>query len=305
MHSYQVYGLKVRSELNCPELLRASFSIPDIDVRFEPVSEQLQNCIFSCSNFDAGEAAILLRVPRVGRFLIENGRRIRIQPEAGVEQTKLRLFLLGSCLGAILHQRGITPLHASAVSCGAGAIVVCGRSGAGKSTTAAALAARGFGILADDISALSIRHRDVLLAPGYPQMKLWQNSMEYFRLPCRDNERVRPRVAKHAVRLEKDFEIDAKPVRAIFWLNKHGNGAAAVRELKGCACFQAIRKNIYRKRYNVPARKQRYFHQCRRLAERARVFELTRPECGNSIEAVADLVETLSLPRTVRELEYT
>ena len=291
MHSHRAFGLNLHSELHCPELSQAFFSAADVEVRFEAVPTTLEHRMTSRRGVDVGAASVLLRVPEVGRFLIQDGCSIHIQPAAGVEPRTLRLFLLGSCLGAILHQRGITPLHGSAVSHGSGAIVICGRSGIGKSTLAAALACRGYSILTDDVSALSIDGQDVMLAPGYPQLKLWLNSMEHFQLACRDHDRVRPDVAKHAVRTAGDFESTPKPVRTLLWLDQQAIATPRLQALTGIARFHAIRKNIYRKKYNAVACGQRYFSQCQQLASRLAVFELARPATGNSIEAVADLVE--------------
>jgi hypothetical protein len=64
-------------------------------------------------------------------------------------------YLLGPVLGLVLHLRGIPCLHASSVAIGDRAIALLGGAGAGKSTTAAAFAQRGFPVLTDDIVALS------------------------------------------------------------------------------------------------------------------------------------------------------
>ena len=47
-------------------------------------------------------------------------------------------YLVGPVMGMVLYFRGITCLHASAVSVGLRAVVLLGAPGAGKSTTAAA-----------------------------------------------------------------------------------------------------------------------------------------------------------------------
>ena len=56
-----------------------------------------------------------------------------------------------SGLNAIAYQRGLLPLHASAVAVGDGCVAFCGARGAGKSTLAAALAQAGYPLLSDDL----------------------------------------------------------------------------------------------------------------------------------------------------------
>lgn len=58
-------------------------------------------------------------------------------------------------LQAWLQSRGVVTLHAAAVACAGRAALVVGSSGSGKSTTALACAAAGFGFLGDDQVAVS------------------------------------------------------------------------------------------------------------------------------------------------------
>lgn len=64
--------------------------------------------------------------------------------------------------------RGLEVLHASATIAGPGAIVLAGRSGAGKTATTAALCRRGSTFLADDVVALEARPDELLAHPGAP-----------------------------------------------------------------------------------------------------------------------------------------
>jgi hypothetical protein len=76
-------------------------------------------------------------------------------------------------MGFVLRLRNITALHASAVCVGGQAIVLCGRSEAGKSTTAAALALRGTAVLCDDIAAFRETDSGFQVESGNPQVGLW------------------------------------------------------------------------------------------------------------------------------------
>ncbi|MEG8053162.1 hypothetical protein QP185_07710 [Sphingomonas aerolata] len=53
-------------------------------------------------------------------------------------------YLLGTALGALLHQRALLPLHCNAIVHDGKAFLFCGDSGAGKSTLAAVFEARGY-----------------------------------------------------------------------------------------------------------------------------------------------------------------
>ena len=87
----------------------------------------------------------------------------------------VRLFLLGSVMGALLHQRGWLPLHGSAIRLPDGtAAIFMGPSGVGKSTLAAAFRRRGYAVAADDVSLIFTgADGSPLLQPAYPELKLW------------------------------------------------------------------------------------------------------------------------------------
>ena len=71
-------------------------------------------------------------------FCIQEGKRIIVSPIEGSDEDEIRLYILGTCMGAILMQRKILPLHGSAVAIDGKAYAIVGDSGAGKSTLASA-----------------------------------------------------------------------------------------------------------------------------------------------------------------------
>src|SRR5258708_20495864 len=57
-------------------------------------------------------------------------------------------------------------------------VVFVGAEGAGKSTTAAAFARQGFGVISDDVAALVEGPEGFRVMPAYPHLCLWQDSVE-------------------------------------------------------------------------------------------------------------------------------
>ncbi len=86
-------------------------------------------------------------------------------------------LLLGPVLGFAMRLRGILCLHACVLEVGSHAIAIVGETGAGKSTTAAALASRGHAILSDDIAVLDDRSTHWLVQSGYPRLRLWPETL--------------------------------------------------------------------------------------------------------------------------------
>ena len=87
-------------------------------------------------------------------------------------------YLFGPILGLLLRLRGITCLHASVVAFDDRSVAFVGLQGAGKSTTAAAFARHGYGVISDDIAALAEQEGVFHVMPAYPHLSLWPDSVK-------------------------------------------------------------------------------------------------------------------------------
>jgi len=132
-------------------------------------------------------------------------------------------YLLGPVFGLLLRLRGVTCLHASAVSIEDQCIAFVGAEGAGKSTAAAAFARLGFGVVSDDVTALDESPKGFHVLPAYPHVCLWQDSVEMLygsreALPCFSTgwEKRRLALGDHGTR----FENRALPLRAVYLLGE-------------------------------------------------------------------------------------
>jgi len=143
-------------------------------------------------------------------------------------------YLLGPVLGLLLRLRGITCLHASAVAFGGWSVVFVGSEGAGKSTTAAALARRGHPVLSDDVVALSMRPRaphrpgesgEIVaeslahVLPAYPHLCLWPDSAQMVLAASESLPRLAPDWDKRRLALGTlgtQFESRVLPLAVIY-----------------------------------------------------------------------------------------
>jgi hypothetical protein len=152
----------------------------DVEIRRGNVPQQLEGDGADGASYQIRGGRMLLRVPNGLRYLIEEGRRILYAGDAGADDPDLALFLLGSAWGALCYQRGLIPLHASAVAVDGAVHAFTGPSGAGKSTLAAALAARGRALFTDDVLILDPARLDPepLCFTGQKELKLWQDAID-------------------------------------------------------------------------------------------------------------------------------
>jgi len=275
---YRAAGLCLGSEIALPGMIgmepRAD---PDIHIRVGGVPERLPDTAVSGPTWQIEEQRFLLRVPDVARFLVSGGREIRVAPEAGTPLSDITIFLSGTVLGILLHQRAHVVLHASAVEVAGKAVLFCGRSGAGKSTMAAAFNKRGYPIIADDFCAIDF------FADGMPHalsdgrsLKLWADAAE--QLDMQAGPRVRAQLEKYYVEPGATANGSAE-VAAIYELTEARPPHAAGIEVPNVAdAALLIRRNAYRPRLvDGMGQRAHYFAAAARLANAAGIYTLARP----------------------------
>lgn len=150
----------------------------------------------------------------------------RWAPESTLDDTAT--YLLGPVLGFLLRLRGVICLHASAVVIGGRAIALLGPPGAGKSTTAAALGRLGFSVMTDDIVALT-NVVSPYVQPGYPQLRLWPESVEFLFGDADALPKLTPTWEKRALDLSRGpqrFESSARPLAAVYLLSEPDDARA-------------------------------------------------------------------------------
>jgi hypothetical protein len=241
----------------------------------------------------AGEE-VLLKIPQVGRYLIRNGCEILVQAEPDVEERNLRLFLLGSALGAIYFQRGYFPLHASVVVVNKEAVAFAGDSGSGKSTMAAWMHTQGHPLLCDDVCVLRFDASDTPMAyPGYPRLKLWQDALAQFEVDCAELQRDFFRADKFHLPVSDHFWIDPVPLRHVYFLRFAAESAKpAVEDIESAQGVHLIRNNTYRFQYISGLGLTRsHFLDCVKVARHARLHYLDRPRRHAAIADCQKLVE--------------
>ena len=99
---------------------------------------------------------VMFNVPNIANFYIKDGNKIVVSPLGEIDEDVIRLYILGTCMGTILMQRKILPLHGSAIEIDGKVYAIVGDSGAGKSTLASAFLKQGYKLVSDDVIAVSL-----------------------------------------------------------------------------------------------------------------------------------------------------
>ena len=238
MH-YTAYGLQIASELPLPELLPSPATHPEVHIRYGSVPTALDNPVVQGVVFQAQPGQLLLTLEGIANYLISDGDTITIEPAPHSQAEDIRLFLLGSSFGALLHQRGVLPLHGSAIETQYGAVVFVAHSGVGKSTLAAAFYQRGYRVLTDDICVITMDTGKPVAHPAFPRIHLWEDVLDRLEqeLP---RLLVRAKLEKYGVPLEAQFAVQPLPLYAVYELAVGGIPSVTIQPLAYMERFETL-----------------------------------------------------------------
>ena len=286
---YSAYGLKIKSEIKFPELIEIEECSVDVSISYGKVPKQIDNPIKVGVAFQAKQNEFLLEVKDVATYFVKDGKEIIVE-RLGGEDNEINLFLLGSAFGAVIYQLKKIPFHGSTVVINDKAVIISGVSGVGKSTTVANITTKSIPLLSDDVTVLNEKNGNVIASPGFPQVKLWLDSLEKMDISPDNLKRIRPQLEKYKFPISNFIE-EEKVVDSIFIIQQKNTLGVELEEIKGSEKFKILTKNTYRKQY-VPALKleQEQFKIVALLASRVKLYIIKRPSATNTVNEVSDLI---------------
>lgn len=246
---YKAFGLTISSDFGLPELplVNNCDSPPDIIIMKVDLSQLWAKESNPDDYFVVKDDFVLFHVPDVAIYLINNGNEIYVSPMTDSAEDQVRLFILGTCMGVILMQRNILPLHGSAIVIDGKAYAIVGDSGAGKSTLASAFLKRGYRLLSDDVIPITLSKDNApIVTPAYPQQKLWLESLNEFGM---ESENLRPiidRETKFAVPVLDQFFTKPVALSGIFELTRTEKARINISSILNLEALHTLFYHTYR-----------------------------------------------------------
>ncbi len=292
-YRYYGFGLDFQSAIPIPEMREGTAG------HCEPVVIRLANaaCPEGLTHIAPGVAAgphgFWMEVPGIARLYVSGGSMISIDPAPDATMNDIRAYLLGSAMGALLHQRGLLPLHASAVEIDGAAAAFCGASGAGKSSLALHLIKRGHRLLCDDICAIDTASGAPRLWPGLVNLKLWRESLEAAGEEHHALQPVLPALDKYKLPITGIVEYRSYALGHIFLLSVSELRGPAATALRGAERLSALVANTFRGQLVRPmGQNRRHFNQCIATSATVKINLLSRPWSLSNMDATCVAVES-------------
>jgi hypothetical protein len=284
-HTYILCGLLARSDLPLTSSIEVASDNAGVDVLVQiargrsPIAENVGPFAFEHSLERS-----LIRIEQVADFEVTMGHQIRVWPAARSAKKDIEIFLFGLAWATLCHQRGILPLHASAIVAGDRVIAFAGHSGAGKSSLAALMNSLGYKLLADDILPISFNQNSVPGAwPYLRRLKLKSDTIKGFALTAiepvsetLDKEKyfVLPKyyAEDRWSRLDRLYLLEMDPTEP----------RIAIDQLSGADAVRALVEQTYHFDFILGSRRLgEHLAFCAKLASKIAIYRFRRsPSCG-------------------------
>ena len=301
-NSYKAFGLRIISDFVLPELssINIPFDCSDIVIENRDLSIEWSNSAEQGKMFYIRENFVLFKINDTAIFSIQNGNNIAVSSVPGSDENKIRLYILGTCMGALLMQRKILPLHGSAIEINGKVYAIVGERGAGKSTLASALISKGFKFLSDDVISVSLNlNGNPIVTPSYPQQKLWEESLTVLGKEATQFNPLFERETKYAVPVTEHFLATPLELAGVFELTKSDSGNVMISIVEGLERFPLLYTHTFRN-FLIPklGLREWHFNYTSRLVNKIKIYKLQRPESMFTAHKLADVIL-----KTIREKE--
>lgn len=312
---HSAYGMRIQSNVPIPGLTQMAF-LPMADVS---ITLQMVPC--GCEGDPPTDPVLTVHeMPDSGciqmsysdgtEFFIDQKRStIKATWPETLTLEDTATYLLGPVFGFLLRLRGVTCLHASAIAVDGKTLVLIGQIGAGKSTTAAALAKMGYPVLAEDVVALFEQDNELFVHPGYPLIRLWPDSVQTLYGAPDALPLLTPNWDKRYLPLtESDcqFQPDPLPLAAIYFLDGRSNevNAPFIESMPVQTSMLTLIANTYANKLVDPDMRQREFEILGRLVNRMPLRRVTPhsdiARLGDLCQVVLDDFRRLAQPEWIR-----
>ena len=297
MYYYWAYGLTIQSSVLFPELFpMEETGTTDVELVIGDVQDTIAGDTgFRSSHLMISSSEYLLHVKDIASYYVQEGSKLIIQPTEGADWESIRLFCLSNAFAALLHQRNQIPLHCSAFIDQGELVLIMGESGAGKSTTLAAMINKGFIPFSDDVCVpvISEANDELYLYSSYPMMKYWIDTYDKVDIGGGIKDRkIRPDQEKYGVYFHDRFSRTPMKVKRVVLIEKDTSATeVTTRTIQGIELFQRLERNAYRGEYiGFSGLQKEHFTVFSRIANTAKTMLISRPTDENSIATVAEMI---------------
>lgn len=295
---YRAFDFSIISEIPLSQLPQLGIEVEtniDIVITKEDLTKKWNKLVEKDSVFIIQKNLMMYKFGDIAIFAVQDGKRILVSPLKEFDEDTAGIIILGTCMGAILMQRKVLPLHGSCIAINGKAYAIIGDSGAGKSTLALAFLNRGYCLLTDDVIAVSLKGNIPYVTPSYPQQKLWQDSLKSFGIKSDDFKSLLGRENKFCVPVSSNYFTDPLPLAGVVELVKTETKDIIIRPIENLERFFTFYYHTYRNFFiDKSELMDWHFHTSAKILKQIDMYQLQRPTSGFSApQLVSKILNTI------------
>lgn len=296
MYKYKVYGLTIESEVEIMQLQKASEDArADVCIRQADCKDEVEKFLKE-NDATARRYEIGLEYScfenKGGYYVIREGKEISFECRNDYTPDMVTPWLTGFALAMLLLQRKILAIHCSAISCGAGAFLVAGNPGAGKSSNTRKLIERGFKFMADDVAAVKLEDEVAFVFPAFPYQKLCRNEVDSRKLDLKELIYINEDKDKFLVPAKEHFADEPQKLKFMIYLMVGDVPEVTVNKLTGISQLIGFKNNLFLHKLPGDWEKTKEVGElCLKCAGLCPVYLIVRPREGDSQEKIADIIQ--------------
>lgn len=285
-YKYKAFGLNLHSEIEIVALDKSD-NESDVSICLGIVPKSIKDRLERSDQYQLSRTAFLFDIENVAKYLITDGKQIVIEPYTDADMDQITVYLLGTAMGVLFIQRNRIAIHGSAVGVDQRALIITGDCGAGKSSLTSAFRKNGFGFLADDISALSMKDDlQAFVHPAFPQQRLCTDTALQMGYDLETLKLASMEENKYIVNLEEAYIGEKMPLAAIVEIRIGTSEEVVLEELHGILKIKHIEKNIYcGSLYDNIGFTNTYYQALLLIAKNTAFYSVSRPKSGFTVEA--------------------
>lgn len=316
MYKYRIFGINVSSDIELYECEPiGNDETTQVDIRYNELTEFCYE-IKSAEENLKHEQGDNVKIPNIyykadgneeyswvkdtAFFKITGQNLLEYRPIADSEGTVFHQWLL--CLGfmIIMIHRHVPVLHGAGllVPRTDNAVVICGESGSGKSTTSDALLKRGLKFISDDSVGVYIEDGNALIKGSFRQRRICTDIVERDRIDVSNARRFEQYGRKKWVIDMSESYCGNVPHQftKLFCIKLVEGEDITVNEISGIEKLKYVTDCLYRRYYyRQQGDDSKLMGTLLATVGQVKVYVIGRPVKGDTIEEIADTIYKLAI----------
>jgi hypothetical protein len=259
--------------------MQLRFPLKDVTIRVTNERKRVTDPLYIDEWNEINQQEFTLDVEDVAWFYAKEGNYVEVMLYEGYSLNSLELFLNSSVYAAVLQQRQILAIHGSCFRYRGRNLMVCGESGAGKSSLTVAFCLEGSMFITDDVSPIVLEQGKPFVLPLSDRVKLWDDALEQLDIDKTGLLKIHEETDKFY------FPVGEKSTTAlelnhIFVLEVSEEiSIPGFEELSGAEKLTVLRSQIYRLEMlqGMPENDMAFFPQLALLGNAVKITRIRRP----------------------------